>query len=48
VVEDIPRGSKDLQRQGAAQQERKVHINAPFARDMAIAGIIAKMVTLKT
>jgi len=41
----------DVQRSGdilAAQQERKAHINAPFARDMAIAGIIAKMVTLKT
>jgi hypothetical protein len=48
LVEDITRGTKGLQRRGAAQQERKVHINAPFARDMAIAGIIAKMVILKT
>jgi hypothetical protein len=48
LVQDITRGSKDLQRRGAAQQETKIHINAPFARDMAIAGIITKMVTLKT
>jgi len=31
----------------AAQQRRKGHINAPFARIMDTVGITAKMVTLR-
>jgi hypothetical protein len=31
----------------ATQQRRKGHISAPFVRDMATAGITARMVTLK-
>jgi hypothetical protein len=46
-VEDKMRGSKIIQKLVAAQG-RKVNISAMFARNMVIAGGIARMVILMT